>query len=203
MSDWDSELLFRQYAVRVFRLAFKAFRGDAESANDVVQDVFLAVCRQLKRDFHHRSAEQVEKLIMTIAKRRVVDHLRKIGRSREYSAGMAEDLDRQMNHAGHAGDGGTENLSDEVMASFWHALTRELTPTEHRVATMTWLLEMTPDEIAKALKTSRRAVYTHRSRARGKMEQALNRGGNRTEADAEPATSGMEVATHSGGGATE
>uniref|UniRef100_UPI00025275BE RNA polymerase sigma factor n=1 Tax=Nocardia brasiliensis TaxID=37326 RepID=UPI00025275BE len=65
--------LFRTYAPAVFRYALRAFHGSTDRANEVVQQVFIAVWNQYDRDFRDQPEQRTVALIMRIAGRRVID----------------------------------------------------------------------------------------------------------------------------------
>ncbi|WP_216893416.1 RNA polymerase sigma factor [Nocardia alni] len=169
------EALYRQYAPAVYRLAFLGLRGDANEANDVVQQVFVAVCEQYDTHFRNHSADRQGRLITTMTKRRVIDCYRRAHRSREILCGELAELDRPtsvLSEFPHAVERSDRITEDPQLKQLWDVLTRDLTGTEYRVAFMTWELDMTPADIAKTLNTTSNAVCTHRSHAKRKIREA-------------------------------
>ncbi|MFE3195855.1 RNA polymerase sigma factor [Nocardia sp. NPDC059240] len=183
MSTWESlpwakqiEALFRQHAEKAYRSAVRGLDGDLERAKDVVQQVFLSVCKQYEADFHDKPTDQQVALILKMTHCRVIDHWREVGRARETLSGELEDLDRSEDEATEAllfPPRSDRILEDDQLRRFWEVLTRDLTRMEYRVALMTWEMEQPAEAIADALNTSVPAVRTHRSRARRKIKGAL------------------------------
>ncbi|MGN2642362.1 RNA polymerase sigma factor [Nocardia takedensis] len=180
-SAWESlrwskqiEALFRQHSPGVYRFALRGLEGDTEHAKDIVQQVFLDVCRQYESDFHCKSENRQVKLIMTIARRRVIDSWRKT--ERETLCGDIEDLDRPQEDSFESPrrlERSDRILEDPQLRRLWESLTHDLTQTEYRVALMTWEMGLSIEHVARTLHTTPSAVRTHRSRAKRKMKQAL------------------------------
>ncbi|NNH72979.1 sigma-70 family RNA polymerase sigma factor [Nocardia uniformis] len=184
MTTWDSlpwakqiEELFRWHAPGVYRFALRGL-GDVEQAKDVVQQVFLAVCNQYERHFLAESDDHQAALIMTMARRRVIDCWRQASRAKETLYGDLGALDRpqpellEMSHRITRSD---RIMEDAELRRFWEVLTRDLTESEYRVALMSWDMEMSTEDIARVLNTTSHAVVTHRSRARRKIGKVLSR----------------------------
>lgn len=89
---------------RAFGLAYTV-TGDAELAEDAVQDAFLALWKQAEKV--SKSRGRVESLIMTMVHRRAVDHVRK--RARSDRANRALEFEDRSS----AGEGDPEQLAIE------------------------------------------------------------------------------------------
>ncbi|MBY8863887.1 sigma-70 family RNA polymerase sigma factor [Nocardia sp. CA2R105] len=184
MSAWESlpwskqvEALFRQHAEKVYRCAVRGLDGDIDQAKDVVQQVFLAVCKKYIADFQDKTDDHQEAMIMTITHRRVIDYWRDVSRTRETLCGELEGFDQPREELAAVPTSGTTRsdriAEDGQLKRFWESLTRDLTRMEYRVALMSWEMGLSAEAIANALNTSVPAVTTHRSRARRKIQAAL------------------------------
>ncbi|MFD8249652.1 RNA polymerase sigma factor [Nocardia sp. NPDC059691] len=174
--------LFRSHAPAVFRLAIKAFGGDRDRANDIVQEVFLAVWEQYDRDFLNAEAPEAAALIMTIAKRRVIDSWRR-------SDGVVSVPDYTDTAVPMLGlSVVTKNpadrvLDDDTVNYVWQVLRQNLTAAEYRVAVMAWDLWLPDAEIATVIGASVSTVHSHKSRARRRIRAIENSGSYRIEFD--------------------
>ncbi|MFF3228931.1 RNA polymerase sigma factor [Nocardia suismassiliense] len=167
--------LFRTHAPAVFRFALKAFGGDKDRANDIVQEVFLMVWEQFDRDFLGQPPRRAEPLIMKIARCRVID----VWRRTDAVVSVAEYAETAVPMLGlpRAVASPLECvLSDDALRYLRHVLEQHLTETENRVALMAWELELPDTTIAQILGTTVSTVYSHKSRARKKI-RAIEFGG--------------------------
>lgn len=174
--------LFRSHAPAVFRLAIKAFGGDRDRANDIVQEVFLAVWEQYDRDFLSAEAPEAAALIMTIAKRRVIDSWRRsdgIVSVPDYTDTAVPMLGLSVVSKNPA----DRVLDDDTVKYVWRVLRQNLTATEYRVAVMAWDLWLPDAEIAKVFGASVSTVHSHKSRARRRIRAIENSGSYRIEFD--------------------
>ncbi|WP_280494481.1 RNA polymerase sigma factor [Nocardia asiatica] len=176
---WAAEIegLYKQNAQQVYRLAYLGLRGDAAAAEDVVQDVFLAVCQLYPARFLTESSHRQTALIITIAKRRLIDRWRKKMRSPESLVDDLEVIDRALAvHIPVAPTSRAERTTeDNQLRQLWEAVTRDLTPHEAQTAFMTWMLGMSANDIARELDITTKTVYTHRSRAKRKIGEAFQK----------------------------
>lgn len=79
---------YTQFSRRVYVLAFKACRGDHYVAEEIVHETFAAVLKQFDSTFKDKPCPQVEAMLCTIARRRAIDHFRKINK-----VSVRDDLD--------------------------------------------------------------------------------------------------------------
>ncbi|QBS43643.1 RNA polymerase sigma factor [Nocardia sp. CS682] len=167
--------LFRTYAPAVFRFARRAFHGDTDQANEVVQQVFIAVWKQYDRDFRDKTNRRIVQLIMRIAGRRVIDVWRKNARS-EVLVGEYLDTDTPMLLGPMLRRDPLQRvLDDDDLERFLQVLNGILTEAEYRVAIMAWELGLPDFEIAEVLDCTVSTVQSHKSRARKKIEASMNR----------------------------
>ncbi|MFI5720617.1 RNA polymerase sigma factor [Nocardia sp. NPDC051750] len=166
--------LFRRHAPAVFRFALKSFHGDRHQADEVVQQVFLAVWRQFDRDFAGRSADRAVRLIMRIAHHRVID----VWRRQHTGMGLGTFLDDSFQldeRAATYEPGPAEQvLSADALKRFWYALSLALTATEYQVAVMAWEIGLRNADIAGILGCMVGTVFSHKSRARKKIQQVVD-----------------------------
>ncbi|WP_280466143.1 RNA polymerase sigma factor [Nocardia brasiliensis] len=167
--------LFRNYAPAVFRYALRAFHGNTDRANEVVQQVFIAVWKQYDRDFRDQPEQRTVALIMRIAGRRVIDLWRQRSKS-EVLVGDYLDTDIPlMRGATLRRDPLQRVLEEDDLERFVRVLDSILTETEYRVAMMAWELGLPDIEIAGVLDCTVSTVHSHKSRARKKIEAMMNR----------------------------
>ncbi|KAA8877313.1 sigma-70 family RNA polymerase sigma factor [Nocardia colli] len=171
------EKLFRQHSAAVYRYGYKAFRGDAGQAEDLVQQVFLAVVEQYRRDFRGRSEQHILQLIMKIAVRRVIDARRR--QTTSAGVGFTALDDAVLSAPAPPGAVGTDPaeqvVSLDTVRRFWFAISRELTDTEYQVALLAWELQWPDEEIAETLQVTVSTVYSHKSRARRKIRESTDK----------------------------
>ncbi|PXX58071.1 RNA polymerase sigma factor (sigma-70 family) [Nocardia tenerifensis] len=173
--------LFRTFSPAVFRFARREFRGDADRAHDIVQQVFTAVWQQYDRDFLGKPEVRKAQMIMTIAKRRVIDELRRTERILPLEEYDNDTVVPMFVPAAASENPAERVLNDDDLERFWHVLTCCLTASEYRVALMAWDLQLTDAEIASIVQTTVSTVYSHKCRARRKVSMVMNRGEDRIE----------------------
>ncbi|MCC3328351.1 RNA polymerase sigma factor [Nocardia abscessus] len=168
--------LYRCHARAVFRSAVKAFGGDHERAEDILQEVFLAVWEQYDRDFLYLEVHEAAPLIMTITKRRVVDAWRRS----DGVVTVGDYFDGAVPMTGVSMAGNTNPaervLTDDALEYLWLVLRQNLTQTEYRVAVMAWDMCLPDIDIAKVIGASVSTVQSHKSRARRKIRAIENVG---------------------------
>lgn len=175
------EQLFRRHSTAVHRYACKALRGETHQAEEIVQEVFLAVWKQYARDFAGKPDQQALQLIMKIAARRVIDlHRQRTARPSQPSADL-DDAILAIRADPSGGNPVERILSDDAVKRFWFGLTRELTDAEYQVALMVWELELPVKDVADILAVSVSTVWSHKSRARSKIEKIMQHNRNQIE----------------------
>lgn len=175
------DALFDAHAPKVFRFALRAFRGDADMAQEIVQQVFTAVWQQFDRDFVDLPEHRVVPLIMRIAHCRVKDVWRQDKRRPLAIPEYAEHTVPLLGRPREFCDPMERILSDDELALFWQAVMVCLTDTEYRIALMAWELGMPDAEIASVLEKSVSTVYSHKSNARKKIQANLTESGVRIQ----------------------
>lgn len=155
-----------QYASRIHALARKALQGDVHTANDIVAETFMAAFKQFYKDFEGRSPERVEALLVTIAKRRIIDLFR-----RNRPALGLDEFDLSDRQLATTCDPLSQVVERDTWARAWAVMAKVLTSTENQVVWLSWQLGMPDRLIAEVLGIpSIGTVRTHRSRARQKIE---------------------------------
>lgn len=79
-SKSERERVLEELAPHVFRYVFSRVKGDREAALDICQETLLSALRSHR--FASRNAIPDEVLLITIARRRVIDHFRRKARAR-------------------------------------------------------------------------------------------------------------------------
>lgn len=167
--------LFRRHAPSVFLFALKHFQGNRADAEEIVQQVFLAVWQQYRRAFDGRSDRDALRLIMTIAGRRVID----AWRASRSAPQPDEEIDRLAHRLGHLQGPAVQVLDADTVKRFWGVLSGTLPPTQYRIAVLAWEMGLSDTDIGRTLGLTVATVYTHKSRARRTIEQIMNRDGLR------------------------
>ncbi|MFD0361529.1 RNA polymerase sigma factor [Nocardia sp. GCM10030253] len=182
----EFETIYRDNIHAVRRYLRVQVRGNESLVDDLSQQVFLDVLSDIDAVLIKYFPDGVEGLLITMARNKAIDHFRRT--SRIHYAG-----DEFANFEGAAGariiplppphgDPLAQALSSEFSARFWSRLCKagdprdkqRLTDAEYRVALMAWLECKSVEEIALELEITPGSVYTHRSRARQKIEAIMN-----------------------------
>jgi RNA polymerase sigma factor (sigma-70 family) len=158
-----------RFARRVYVLAFKVCRGDHHAAEEIVHETFAAVIKQFDTDFKDKPQSRVEAMLYTIARRRGIDHFRKI--NKVSPTGDLEDLDFGHGLSNDNSDDPVARVIDrDVSERLWQVLRQHLTPMEHAVAMLSWDWCWPDSAIAQALGIPTvNTVRSHRSRAKSKI----------------------------------
>jgi RNA polymerase sigma factor (sigma-70 family) len=177
VSDLDPEVQrnavvaawYAQFAPRVYVLAFKVCRGDHHAAEEIVHETFAAVIKQFDSDFKDKPQSRVEAMLYTIARRRGIDHFRKI--NKVSPSGDLEDLDCGYGLGNDSSDDPVVRVIDrELSERLWQVLRQHLTPMEHAVAMLSWEWCWPDTAIVQALGIPTvETVRSHRSRAKSKI----------------------------------
>ncbi|MEM8875099.1 MAG: sigma-70 family RNA polymerase sigma factor [Planctomycetota bacterium] len=85
----DDARLAEWWADHASEMRAFAARRIGEQAEDVVQDVFVAAANELQKN---GAPDHARGFLFTILRRRVVDHLRSVGRARDHEAKIADAL---------------------------------------------------------------------------------------------------------------
>jgi RNA polymerase sigma-70 factor (sigma-E family) len=151
-ADAAVEHLYAAHYVRLVRLAVLLVR-DAETAEEVVQDSFVAM--------HGRWGTLAEPdKALAYLRRAVVNHARSVLRRRGVRARQEASAPPVVRHLPGVDE---EALADERRTAVLDAL-RRLPDRQREVLALRYYLELSEAEIAEALGISRGAVKSHASR---------------------------------------
>jgi RNA polymerase sigma-70 factor (ECF subfamily) len=156
-----------RYGGIVWSLARRFTRSNAE-AEDAVQDIFIALWRNADRYDANTASEST--FVTMIARRRLIDRLRKVTRRPE-----AESIDAVEGSAHPADDGGIDKveLSDEAAQAA--AALKQLPPDQRRVLELSIYTGLSYSEIAEKLGAPLGTVKTHARRGLMKLREAVAR----------------------------
>ncbi len=151
----------KRYGPLVWSVASKAWR-DAATIEDVVQEVFIDLWKNAERFDPERASEAT--FIATIARRRVIDRRRRIGRSPEQEA--IEDNEVSAEDPGLS----QVDLSDEARVA--REALGNLKPDQRRVILMSVVEGLTHQEISTSTGIPLGTVKSHIRRG---LEQAADK----------------------------
>lgn len=154
-------LLLDRYGSLVWSIARKQARPD--EAEDLVQEVFIQIWKQAERYDPDRGSEAA--FITTIARRRLIDHRRKVGRRGE-AAELPEELPQE--------DSGVDplELSDEARVA--QEALDQLRPEQREVLQMALVEGKTHTEIAEITQLPLGTVKSHARRGLERVRQLLS-----------------------------
>ena len=149
----DLEALFRAFWPRAFRAAYLVVH-DAQAAEDIAQEAFLAAVRTLDRfDRRRPFGPWLHRIVVN----RAIDHARARTLRRE------AELDEF-----HAAPDAEPSLDRTVLAAL-----EALSPEHRAVIVMRYLLEYTPGEIAELLELPRGTVTSRLRRGLDSLKERL------------------------------
>jgi RNA polymerase sigma-70 factor, ECF subfamily len=156
--------LYTRHAKRVYGLALAGCQGNKHEAEEIVQETFFSVLKGYEKYFAGRSHEVQEARVMDIANKRIID------RFRYHRARPAEPM---ADLPAPVCDDPAVSAEHRVMMDYlWQVISADLTPTEHRVAFMTWAMGKDDAFIARVLDIpTEGTVRSHRSRATAKIRR--------------------------------
>jgi RNA polymerase sigma factor (sigma-70 family) len=192
------EVLYRRHRDAVLKFLLTASRGDATVAEDLVSETFFKVINTYEDRLDRMTDSEVQKLLITAAKSRLIDLWRK-DTGLVFWEGYAEAVVPLAVTAGV--DQVDRVVGREFVSSFAEVASKLLTDGEWRVAFMTWVMDKSDREIAEELGTTVRTVQTHRSSARKRLKAAARYDGTvlrfaDSEADQDsPSTDGIGEVT--------
>ncbi|WP_255218576.1 RNA polymerase sigma factor [Nocardia carnea] len=170
------------------RYLLNAVRGEGGHADDLTHEVFLQVWRTYAPRLAVMDDEDVQRVLITTAKNRLIDLWRKDSKL-VFFAGFDDTHLPLDTAAGAAAAPFDRIIDDELVARFARVAVKRLTDGEYRVAFMGWVMGYTDSEIAEALGTTTKTVKTHRWSARKKIKLfACKDGGEITFYDADDTT---------------
>lgn len=151
-----------RYGSLVWSVVGRAWRDHA-TIEDLVQEIFIEVWKNAERFDPERASEAT--FIATIARRRVIDRRRRLGRAPE-----VEDFE-ERDHAGGQDEQEHVDLGDE--AALARAALQELRPDQRRVILMSVVDGLTHSEIATATGIPLGTVKSHIRRGLDQTAQRL------------------------------
>lgn len=155
-----------EYSGLVWSLA-RRFCPDAAEAEDAVQEVFISLWKNAERFDSNKSSEVT--FVAMIARRRLIDRLRRRGRSRE-SAAEPDTLD-VMSSAGGPAPGDALAAADDARAAL--AALEELAPNQQRVLRLAIREGYTHEQIAEAMQMPLGTVKTNARRGLMRVRDIL------------------------------
>jgi RNA polymerase sigma-70 factor (sigma-E family) len=155
--------LFDEHAAALVRLA-RLFVDDRDAAEDLVQEAFLRLARNLHRvDDPHKAAPYLRSIVLNLAR----DHNRRGLVSLRHRERVRTDADLDPDH-----DVGRDlQLADDQRAVI--DAIRELPARQRDCIVLRYYLELPIAEIAATLGLSANSVKTHLQRAMGRLERDL------------------------------
>ncbi|MBY5959386.1 sigma-70 family RNA polymerase sigma factor [Membranicola marinus] len=145
--NWKRDI-YKEYQDKIYGFILFHIKSE-ELALDLTHDVFVRLYASYTLD----KIDNIESVIWTITRNRIVDHHRKVAHSRkyrEYLWGQVNSTNPIMNHIEH----------QETKALFKAALTK-LTPQQWRIYNMAREKDLSYREIGKELKISPNTVKNH------------------------------------------
>jgi len=166
IADGDREALgeiYTRYFHEVLRFIYR-ITGDAESAQEGVNDVMLVVWRNAAK-FAGRS--RVSTWIMGIAYRKGLKSLEKSHRwtTRFKAAEWSENIEPDS--------GGEELTDDRAMRELVHKAMQQLPPKQRAVVELTYVHDCSYEEIAAIVECPVNTVKTRMFHARARLRRAL------------------------------
>lgn len=156
----DLSALFRSHAAEIYGLVLGRC-GDRAVAEEVLAQTFEAAARQLARSNDEVSAGW----LVTVARRRLVDHWRQQRRGVELASRLAS----RTNHA---------EPPPHADPELWAALS-SLSPRQRAVLILRYVDDWSVAEVAEGLGMSLRAAESLLVRARSSLRSAIDQGARR------------------------
>lgn len=153
------ERIVARYESRVARLAFRLL-GWSDGVEDIVQDVFLSVFRNLRQ---FRGDSNLDTWVMSIT----VNTCRSYRRKRFLRL-------RALKHARTDTEFAATTADDGAVFDQVHRAVRTLPAKFREVIVLRYMEEMSVDEISELLGVSRGAVEVRLSRARERLKDVLS-----------------------------
>ena len=153
--------IVRRHEAMVFSLAFHALRSRT-AAEDVAQEVFLALYRNLQRI---ESSAHAAAWLRRVTSHRCIDELRRLGRRMELPMDEVPDA------------GSPTPLREVVLEGRLHQLVARLPPRAKLVVVLRYQEGLEPLEIADALSMPVNTVKSHLRRSIAVLRAGLLKGG--------------------------
>lgn len=175
------ELVYR-YEARLFRFLFHATRNEADAV-DLTQETFVAVHRHLHRFDPDRSFAT---WIFTIARRKLIDHLRTL--PREAGEVLPETADEA--------DPSHLLSAREDQQEIWKLASAALTPVQFQALWLRYVDELSIGQIAQVLRRTNAHIKVILFRARSALAAELK---SRTAVDTDRGSIGTRTSASSSG----
>lgn len=158
------EFLFRQYYAVLFRISFRVV-GDAETARDIIQEVFVTLWER-RRSLH--VSKSVKAYLFRAVANRSINYVRDHLKTQTVSIESV----RQERHSTSSGDT-SDMLEERELSVFIGQVIQTLPPQCKAVFQLSRNEEMSNKEIAESLGISVKAVEKHISKALKKLRKSL------------------------------
>ena len=149
------------------------FFANAQDREDVVQDIFLSIWKNAHRFDHRRGSEKT--FIAVIARRRVIDHLRRSDRETSQLATVEEYIDPS------GADSSTQFVDHRGEANFVMAAMGELRSEERQVIQLGILEGMSHSRIAERLGLPLGTIKSLARRGMTRLRDLVQRSSQRKE----------------------
>jgi RNA polymerase sigma factor (sigma-70 family) len=162
--------LFLRHSAQVYHLALAAFPGNKHEAEEIVQETFCDVWKGHRKYFANQTDKVREARVIDIAKKRIIDRFRYYRLRRTDSIEVLDELvDVHVNPVDDPCRSAERRM---LLDQLWQVISEQLTPTEHRVTFLTWVMDKNDASIASVLGIpTEGTVRSHRSRAVAKIRK--------------------------------
>lgn len=173
MTDWKASPenfrdLVEAHQSRVYSIAYRILQNP-ETAEEVAQDVFLALYRNLERI---ESEDHLRAWLRRVAVQRATDACRRRASRADF---FAEEF-REEDGAGACADGGAvRNGQDFRRAAHVERLLTVLSPEQRAIVLLRYQEDMTPAEIAATLSMPLATVKSHLRRGLQRLREEAGR----------------------------
>lgn len=174
----DATLLAEWWADHAEEMRRFARRRLGDNADDLVQEVFLAAAGELAKN---GPPDHTRGFLFTILRRRIVDHLRAVGRARDHEADVADALKeptpfRDGIWAGPVAPWRADPADVAESAEFWAALESavdRLPPVMRQVFVLREFDQISTAEVCQLLGITQGNLWTLLHRARLRLREQL------------------------------
>jgi RNA polymerase sigma factor (sigma-70 family) len=174
LRNWSDERtweeFFNTYAKMIFRFGIKAGLRDAE-AQDVVQETMIAVAKKIPNFKYDSSLGSFKGWLLTIARRKVIDQLRKRRPGEGHSARSLEETSRTstIQRIPDPAGLGLEVVWDEewksgIVEAATERIKRRVNPMHYQIFDMYVVRNWPAERVTRALGVSVDVVYAVKSR---------------------------------------
>jgi RNA polymerase sigma-70 factor (ECF subfamily) len=167
---WES--VVREHHRRIYNLAYR-FTGRFDEAEDITQEIFLKVYRNLK-SYRPESGTLIA-WVVKVGRNHIVDHYRRFRIERAQTDSLESAIERVTENAGsYPGPG--ETLENQELSERVHAALLRVAPDLREAVILRDLEEFTYEEIAVMLDLPTGTVKSRINRGRIKLAKVLKRG---------------------------